>query len=106
MKEVLAVSPVGIVLTCASLLALLFMCSTHWNGKEHLCLVFSDWDQGGEVWCQHLPLQFEESWSLAERVQHDGPLKNRVAMRPQKRDHLPPVNISVQLNSCFPKCSY
>lgn len=76
MREVLAVFPVHTVLTCTSLLALLFMCSTHWDGRGHLCLFFSDWDQGGEVWCQHLPLQFVESWSLAERVQHDGPLTN------------------------------
>lgn len=83
MKRVLAVFPVHIVLTCASLLASLFMLNTHGDGKGQFFLVFPDWDQGAEVCCQHLPLQFEESWSLAERVQHGGLLKlGRVPMRP------------------------
>lgn len=83
MKQVLAVFPVYIVLTSASLLASLFTHNTHWDGKGQLFLVFPDWDQGAEVWCQHLPLQFEESWSLAERVQHGSPLKlGRVPTRP------------------------
>lgn len=73
MKDVLAASPVCIILTCTSLLALLFMCSTLQDRRGHLCLVFSDWEQGREVWCQHLPSRFEESLPLADRVQHDGP---------------------------------
>lgn len=38
-----ACSPVHGMLTCSSLLALLFMCSIHWDGRGRHCLVFSGW---------------------------------------------------------------
>lgn len=34
LKEVLALSPVHVMLTCTSLLTLLFMCSIHWDGED------------------------------------------------------------------------